>query len=244
MINIPVYAHRGASAYVLENSMEAFEKAIALHADGIELDVQCSKDGTVFVYHDLNLKRLTGVDKFIHECTDEELYHFRIGRRSFFRFIGNKHIPTFEKVLEWAIKHNVKLNIELKESLIDNLEPLIQLLNNYNLPEGSHISSFHDILLQKMKKACPQVETAIIITRKFEWSALEAMKHIDAVHAHKRYYKPRFLQICEEAKKPMRFYAIDGKEAFLQRPHPIVAGWITDYPDRLAGKRMKRKKEV
>ncbi|KGR81632.1 glycerophosphodiester phosphodiesterase [Lysinibacillus odysseyi] len=242
--NIPVYAHRGASAYVLENSMEAFEKAIALHADGIELDVQCSKEGTVFVYHDLNLKRLTGVDKFIHDCTDEELCNFRIGRRTFFRFIGNKRIPTFEKVLEWANKHNVKLNIELKESLIDNLDPMIRLLKSQSLPKGSHVSSFHDVLLEKIKKECPHVETAIIVTRKFDWAALDAMKHIDAVHAHKRYYKPRFLQICEKAKKPMRFYAIDGKEAFLQRPHPVVAGWITDFPDRLAKKQPNRKKKV
>lgn len=242
--HIPVYAHRGASAYVLENSMEAFEKAIALQADGIELDVQCSKDGTVFVFHDLNLKRLTGVDKFIHECSDKELSDFRIGRRVFLRFIGNKRIPKFEKVLEWANKHNIKLNIEVKESLIDNLDPLIQLLKKHVLPKGSHVSSFHDILLREIKEGCPHVETAIIVTRKFNWAALQSMKHIDAVHAHKRYYKPRFLQVCEDAKKPMRFYAIDGKEAFLQSPHPIVAGWITDFPDRLVKNQRNQKKKV
>lgn len=239
--HVSVYAHRGASAYALENTMEAFEKAISMHADGIELDVQCSKDGTLFVFHDLNLKRLTGVNKFIHECTDEELHELRLGRR-FLRYLTNKRMPTFEQVLEWANKHDIKLNIELKESLIDHTEPIIALLDKHPLPKGSHVSSFHDALLQEVKKSCPHVETAILVTRKFNWSALQDMSHIDTVHAHKRYYKPRLLQICEEARKPMRFYAIEGNEAFLQSPHPIVAGWITDFPDRLVTKKHQQKK--
>ena len=237
--HIPIYAHRGASAYALENSIEAFEKAIDLHADGIELDVQRSKDDTLFVFHDLNLKRLAGINRFIHECTEKELKELRIGRR-FFRRFGKKRIPKFEKVLQWADEHNIPLNIELKESLIDHMEPVIRLLKKHPLPKGSHVSSFHDALLYGVKEHCPHVETAIIITRKFDWATLQNMKHIDAVHAHKRYYKPRFLHMCEEAGKHMRFYGIEGKEAFLQSPHSIVAGWITDYPDRLVRKPIKQ----
>ena len=239
MKHIPVYAHRGASAYMLENSIEAFEKAIALHADGIELDVQRSKDDTLFVFHDLNLKRLAGIDRFIYECTDRELKALRVGRR-FFRRFGNRRIPTFEKVLQWAEEHNIPLNIELKESLIDHMEPVIQLLKKHHLPEGSHVSSFHDVLLHELKEHCPHIETAIIVTKKFDWASLQNMRHIDAVHAHKRYYKPRFLHICEEAEKHMRFYGIEGKEPFLQLPHSIVKGWITDYPDKLIEKHIKQ----
>ncbi|MGM9950657.1 MAG: glycerophosphodiester phosphodiesterase [Lysinibacillus sp.] len=237
--HIPIYAHRGASAYALENSMEAFEKAIDLHADGIELDVQRSKDGALFVFHDLNLKRLAGIDRFIHECTEKELEGLRIGK-GFFRRFGKKRIPKFENVLQWAEERRVPLNIELKESLIDHMEPVIRLLKKHRLPEGSHVSSFHDALLYELKEHCPHIETAIIVTRKFDWPSLQNMKHINAVHAHKRYYKPRFLQIGEEAGKHMRFYGIEGKEPFLESPHSIVAGWITDYPDRLARKHMKQ----
>ena len=47
-----VWAHRGASAYAPENTLEAFQKAVELKADGIELDVQQTKDGKLVVIHD------------------------------------------------------------------------------------------------------------------------------------------------------------------------------------------------
>ena len=61
--DITVIAHRGASGLAPENTMAAFRKAIEVGADGIELDVQLSKDGKVVVYHDLYLKpELTRLD--------------------------------------------------------------------------------------------------------------------------------------------------------------------------------------
>lgn len=49
---IKVWAHRGASGYAPENTMDAFRKAIEMKADGIELDVNLTKDGEVVVIHD------------------------------------------------------------------------------------------------------------------------------------------------------------------------------------------------
>ena len=229
---IPIYAHRGASGYAFENTFEAFEKARKLKADGIELDVQLSEDSVCFVFHDISLRRLTGVRKLINECKADEIKGYRIGRRFLRRWTG-KRIRTLEEVLDWAIQHNMPLNLELKESLLDDVMPFIQLLKKYKLPEGSHVSSFHDELLRTVKLYYPNMETAIIVTKKFEWDRLNDMSYINAVHAHKRYYKQQFLKACEVAHKPMRFYSIDGAERFLVSPHAIVVGWITDYPDRI-----------
>ncbi|WP_431029884.1 glycerophosphodiester phosphodiesterase [Lysinibacillus sp. LZ02] len=229
---IPVYAHRGASGYALENTFEAFDKARILKADGIELDIQRSKDDVLFVFHDLHLKRLTGVSQLINECTAEEVSELKLGRR-FFRLFARQRIPTLEKVFHWANEHHMPLNIELKESLIENIMPFIRLLKTVDLPNGSHVSSFHDELLRAVKVHCPHIETAIIVTKKFEWDRLHEMHYINAVHAHKRYYQPRFLDICNKTNKPMRFYSIRGNEHFLASPHSIVGGWITDYPDRV-----------
>ena len=54
-----VIAHRGASADERENTLPAFERAIAVGADFVELDVQVSADGALVVFHDLDLDRLT-----------------------------------------------------------------------------------------------------------------------------------------------------------------------------------------
>lgn len=51
-MNTKVWAHRGASGYAPENTLEAFELAAKQKADGVELDVQLSKDGELVVIHD------------------------------------------------------------------------------------------------------------------------------------------------------------------------------------------------
>ena len=55
--NTMVYAHRGASGYRPENTNESFETAVEMGADGLELDVQLTKDGKVVVCHDYRIDR-------------------------------------------------------------------------------------------------------------------------------------------------------------------------------------------
>ena len=229
---IPVFAHRGASAYKLENSMDAFNKAKELGADGIEIDIQQTLDGELFVFHDMNLKRLTGLNRQIQNCKAEELLALTIGK-PFWRLFFRQRIPTFQHVVEWANTYDMLLNIELKESLLSNTESLQKILPYLLLPKGSHISSFHDELLRLVKTIRPDMETALIITKKFDYAKLGEYPHIDSIHAHKKFYHRRLLQSCALHQKGVRFYAIEGNEPFLHAPHPAVVGWITDYPDLL-----------
>ncbi|RUL56915.1 MULTISPECIES: glycerophosphodiester phosphodiesterase family protein [Lysinibacillus] len=230
---IPIFAHRGASAQALENTLVAFEKARVLGADGIELDIQCTKDDILVVFHDLDLFRLTGKKKRINELTFSELSTYPLGKNLLRRFSKNR-IPTFQEVVEWANVHQMPLNIELKESLVDNMKPIIDVLQRLQIPSGSHFSSFHDSLIRIVKMQRPDVETAFIVTKKFKWETMEASTHFDAIHANKSYYKSQNLDVCQNAQKGIRFYNINGSESFLSNPHPAVIGWITDFPDRLA----------
>ena len=51
------YAHRGAWAYAPENTMTSFRKALQLGANGIELDLQQTKDGKIVVFHDNEIEK-------------------------------------------------------------------------------------------------------------------------------------------------------------------------------------------
>ena len=230
--HVPIFAHRGASGSTLENSFQSFVKAKQIGTDGIEFDIHRSSDDVLVVYHDRNLMRLTGVNKLIDECTAEELRQYRLGGR-FGRFFTPKRMPLFEEVMEWVNEHQVPVNIELKESLLKNPTALILVLRSLQLPTGSHVSSFYEELLIIVKEVRPDIETAIIVTKAFDWEAISEQAHIDAIHANKKYYKPLFLKLCDEAKKGIRFYGIKGNESFIRRPHPAVIGWITDYPNRV-----------
>ena len=81
-----VIAHRGASAEERENTLPAFERAIELGADFVELDVQVASDGTPVVFHDLDLARLTPLRGPVRRRTAAEL--------------GEHGIPTLEEVVE------------------------------------------------------------------------------------------------------------------------------------------------
>ncbi|MGN7478405.1 glycerophosphodiester phosphodiesterase [Solibacillus silvestris] len=232
MNDIPIFAHRGASSFHLENTFSAFKKAKEIGADGIELDLQISKDGVLVVFHDIDLKRLAGVNKLVAECDYEELIRYNLGTR-FKRMFSRERIMSFQDVLNWANSENIALNIELKESLLTNVHALKNLLKSMKLPPGSHFSSFHGTLLETVKEIQPNIETAFIITKKFDWSSLGIHAYYDAIHAHKRYYKSRYLKYCETANIGIRFYGIQGNESFLENPHSAVIGWITDFPHKV-----------
>ena len=70
------FAHRGFSGQFPENTMLAFEKAVEAGADGIELDVQFSKDGELVIMHDETLNRTAGVDGFVKDYTLEQQWMF------------------------------------------------------------------------------------------------------------------------------------------------------------------------
>ena len=67
------YAHRGASAYVPENTMLAFKKAVELEATGIELDLQKTKDGKIVIFHDEYIDRKSNGTGKIGDYTYNEL---------------------------------------------------------------------------------------------------------------------------------------------------------------------------
>ena len=232
MNDIPIFAHRGASSFHLENTLSAFKKAKELGADGIELDLQISKDGILVVFHDVDLKRLAGRNRLVSQCDYKELVQYNLGPR-FKRFFLRERMMSFENLLKWANKENIALNIELKESLISKENVWKEILHNIQLPKNSHFSSFHESLLKAVKEVQPKFETALIITKRFDWTSLGKCEYIDAIHAHKKYYKPQYLDMCKAANIGVRFYGIRGNELFLKNPHPAVIGWITDYPHRV-----------
>lgn len=237
---IPVFAHRGASGYTIENTLHAFNLAKKLGADGIEIDVQMTKDEELIVFHDLNLSRLAGINKKITDCTLQEIKTLRIGKR-LWRLLKREEIPSLKQVIDWANENQMPLNIELKESILNNTKPLVDAIQRLELPAGSHFSSFHDELMKVVKMQRPDFQTAFIVSKKFNWDDLQTMSYIDVVHASKKYYKELYINYCVEAKKGIRFYSINGYEKFIKDPHPSVIGWITDFPDKvLKAQKMKK----
>ncbi|MDK4490420.1 glycerophosphodiester phosphodiesterase, partial [Fusobacterium necrophorum] len=108
-----VFAHRGASGYAPENTLAAIKKAIEQGADGIEIDIQFTKDCKIVVFHDWKINRTSNGKGYVYDLNFEELRALEIGS-----WYGDEYrkekIPTLEEILE-LIPENMMLNIEIKD---------------------------------------------------------------------------------------------------------------------------------
>lgn len=115
MKTVSIFAHRGASHQAPENTLEAFQKAVDQGVDGIELDVQMTKDQVLVVAHDEQLERVSNGKGYLKDHTLQELraLDFSCGHDEY----SQVKIPTLAEVLELVKDSDIVLNIELKTSL-------------------------------------------------------------------------------------------------------------------------------
>ena len=108
-----VWAHRGASGYRPENTMEAFELAIKQGADGIELDVHTSADGELIVMHDETVDRVTDKTGLIKDMTLAQVKELKVSTDV--EPNGIYRVPTLVEVLDLMRTTDMMVNIELKK---------------------------------------------------------------------------------------------------------------------------------
>lgn len=111
---IQVIAHRGYSSAFPENTLAAFNGALAAGADYIETDVQMTKDGQAVLFHDDTLERITGVQGKIADYTYEELSAMDAGKWFSDDYAGER-IVTLQQMLELVRDSDVKIYLELKD---------------------------------------------------------------------------------------------------------------------------------
>lgn len=144
------YCHRGLhDETVPENSIPAFARS-AEHGLGVELDVQPTKDGKIVVFHDINLKRMCGVDKILTEMTFDELSELRLKD-------SDEKIPLFSEVLETLGGVPVSCEIKTAGAAYDEefLKGVYEHLSSYS--GDYNVISFNPFVLEWFKKNHPEV---------------------------------------------------------------------------------------
>lgn len=142
-------AHRGLHDEVSpENSLSAFQKAIDKNY-AIEIDVRPLADGTIVVFHDEKLGRLTGADGFVANYTYEDIKDLKLGK-------SNEGIPTLEEVLN-LVAGKTPLLIEIKNSgKVGYEKNVLKILSKY---KGEYaIQSFNPYSLEWFKINAPHIK--------------------------------------------------------------------------------------
>lgn len=149
------YAHRGASEYYPENTMLAFQEGIRMGANGIETDVQRTKDGVLVLFHDNALDRVTGEKGRICDYTYEELQNFWVKKGEF-----QEKIPTLEEFLAHFADKELTLAVELK---VDGIErEVADLIYKYEADKKAVITSFELARLREVKEYAPYLRVGYL----------------------------------------------------------------------------------
>ncbi len=151
--------HRGRGDGQVENTVPAFKSAVAAGAEELECDIRLSADGKIFVFHDLDLHRMTQgkrSDK-AEDLTLAELQSISLHEK----WMPSGTIPTLEEVIDVAKQANVPLQIEIKSG--DGIVPkLIETLTRMDFLDQAIVISFIPEYLAELKRLAPRIQTALI----------------------------------------------------------------------------------
>ncbi len=156
-----VYAHRGASSYAPENTMAAFNKALMLGTNGIELDLKKTKDNKIVIFHDKKIDEKSNSVGKLSDYTYEELLKFDFG--SWFDKVKFKDekIVLFEDFMKVFGKENITLAIEIKD---DNIEKdTLDIISKYGNISKIFITSFEYSILEKVRNISKDIKIGWLI---------------------------------------------------------------------------------
>ncbi|MWB94312.1 glycerophosphodiester phosphodiesterase [Flavobacterium sp. GA093] len=221
-------AHRGAKGYEPENTLAAFQKALDLNADGIELDVHLSSDGQIMVIHDETIDKMTNGKGFVNTLSLSELKSF---------LVADKYeIPTLKEVFDLVDKKCL-INIELKSK--ETPQSVAALIKEYILDKNwsyEHfiVSSFDWSALQEVHNLNSKIPIGVLTETDLEL-ALAFAETIKAKAIH-----PDFHLLNQENTTRIQAHGllvfpwtINELEDIQKIKKYKVNGIITDFPDKI-----------
>jgi len=233
-------AHRGASGLGLapENTLAAFEQAIQLGVDILEIDVHATRDGQIVVLHDAAIDRTTDGTGLVAELSSEQVRRADAGSWFGADFTGER-VPLLEEVLDLA-RHRALVLIEIKADFIT--ERILQVVETVVAAEHVVLQSFNPATVERIKLLAPALPTALLIgqlpttpsrvrARRLVQQVLQVGANVLAIwHAT---LTPPFLE--EMRKRGIAVWAWTVDQDIIMRDLAMmgVQGIITNYPDQL-----------
>lgn len=227
-------AHRGASAYRPENTMEAFMEAITLGADSIEMDVRQTVDGHLVLIHDETVDRTTDGTGAISELTINQVKALDAG-------MGTQ-IPTLEEVFSHFVGDEVSLNLEIKSPGIEIR--VVEMVHRLFRSDRVLICSFEPSVLRKVKEADREIKTGLVVGRARPIKSLAWIKGVfplstlrklsaDTLHQHVQLAHPYLITKCRREGIPIYVWVVDEEPEMRRLIRRGIDGISTNRPDVL-----------
>jgi len=225
-----ILAHRGASGYAPENTLEAVRLALDLGADGVEIDVR-QVSGKLLVVHDADLRRWGGPRRPLRYLGWQRI-------RNYLADGGRRHgIPLLQQVLDLLQPHPTALvNIEVKERRAFRAVGRL-LLDHYPhmLRAGRFLISAFDLRgLRRFHREYPQVPVGCLAARRLPRSLRAALRMPAASwHIPLDRCRTELVRRAHAAGLAVLVFTVNTAEALSHALSCGVDGVFTDYPDHI-----------
>jgi glycerophosphoryl diester phosphodiesterase len=245
-----VMAHRGGRGLWPENTMVAFQHAVDLGVDVLEMDMHSTADGVLVVMHDDTVDRTTDGTGPIHSFTLEELkaldagYNWSADEGQTFPYRGQGiTVPTVQEV--FTAFPDMPMNIEIKQEEPSLAVPFCQLIRDHGMTDKVLVASFLEGAMDEFRRECPEVATTAVESEVrtlfiLSKAMLEADYNLPAQAVQVPEYSgslhvltPRFVDAAHHRKLEAHAWTINEVEDMQRLIDLGVDGLITDYPDRL-----------
>jgi glycerophosphoryl diester phosphodiesterase len=233
-----IFAHRGAKAMAPENTLPAFQQALEMGVDGIELDVQLSQDGQLVVIHDLSVDKTTDGHGPVRSFSAAQLAQLDAGSHFSPAFAG-AGVPTLPAVFD-LVGDRCLLNVEIKNYESHGgheVEALVQLIQQRNLYDQVIVSSFNAVTLIKLRWADPKVRLGLLY-----YEPLPPHLHLawftpilqpEALHPHYHLVDAALVEWAHKKGCAVNTWTVNDPTEACRLVALGVDMIITDVPDRL-----------
>jgi glycerophosphoryl diester phosphodiesterase len=223
-----VIAHRGASGYRAENTLPAYELALAQGADMIEIDLHRTRDGKIVITHDEDLAGLGGCG----EIADATLAEVRA------LDAGDGPVPTLSEVFD-RFGARISFNLELKRGTRGEYPGLesevLSEVQGRGLLARTLFSSFFDPVLERLRSLSSAARIGLLVSRRFPNRCIERALALgaEALHPESPVVVPALVRGAREAGLRLYPFTVDEPSEMRRLLDLGVDGLFTNYPDRL-----------
>ena len=224
-----VTAHRGASRDCPENTMAAFREAAEQGADWIELDIQQSRDRQLFIMHDRNFKRTTGVNKFAWELDYDEIRTLDAGKW-FGREFAGEPIPLLSEAIDFAKEVDIRLNIELKPTgnETDFEQQLVDLIHEKEFVDHCVVTSQLYDSIKKVKDLDENIQTVYVMG--FAYGPINNLTAADQFSINVRSVTDQMVSRIHNAGRQILAWTVNSRYRVKDMMEMHVDNVITDRP--------------
>ena len=230
-----IWAHRGASGHAPENTLPAFQLAADMGADGVELDVQLTRDGEIVVCHDETLDRTSGGKGRIQDYTLAELKRldFSNGNLAY----EGVRIPTLEEVLKLLTPTRLTVNIEIKTGVVfyEGIEEkTLNLVHGMNWDDRVIYSSFNHETLRTIRRLNPEAGTGVLygdgLVNVVSYARSLGARALHPWFCNLQY--PGFPEECRENGMEINVWTVNSISQLQTCGRLGVHAVITNYPEK------------